>query len=95
MGLVAKCHHYSAETELFYGGVPTCPKCAQALAEKQKADTRKPATNESAIRTLDEINRNLTAARDAYQQAGLATERYEKALKEFIDFRPPSRGAAS
>jgi hypothetical protein len=124
---VAQCHNCSTETELFYGGVPTCPKCALALGAKQEADTRKPATNESATRTLDEINRNLTAARDAYrkaqaarfkaeeiarhlspghpdgtqalrsanQQVALAAERYEKALREFIDFRPPSHRTAS
>jgi hypothetical protein len=115
------------ETELFFGGVPTCPKCAQALDERLEADVRKPASEESVWRSLAEVNRNLTAARDAYrnahaarlkaedlvkylspghldgtqalrnanQQLALASERYEKALRVFIDFRPPSCGAAN
>jgi hypothetical protein len=35
------------------------------------------------------------ALRNANQELALATERYEKALREFIDYRPPARGAAS
>jgi hypothetical protein len=123
---VAKCHNCGTDTELFYGGVPTCPKCAQTLDERLEGDARKPVTPDAASRSLAEVNRNLTAARDAYrkahaaclkaedvakhlspghpdgtqalrnadQQLALASKRYEKALREFIDFRPPSRGAA-
>jgi hypothetical protein len=124
---MAKCHHCGTETELVYGGVSTCPSCAKALDEKKEADMRKPATQEPRSRTLSEVNRNLTAARDAYrkaraarlkaedtakhlspghpdgtqalrnanQQVASASERYEKALREFIDFRPSSQGAVS
>jgi hypothetical protein len=120
---MAKCHSCGTETELLYRGVSTCPKCEQAL----EAHTRKAASQESASRTLAEVNRNMMTARDAYrkaqaarhkaenmakhlahghpdgtqalrsanQEVALATERYEKALREFIDYRPPDRGAAS
>jgi hypothetical protein len=33
------------------------------------------------------------ALRNANQELALASERYEKALRAFIDFRPPFRGA--
>jgi hypothetical protein len=124
---VAKCHKCGTDTELFYGGVPACPKCAQALDERLEAGTRKPASQEPVWRSLAEVNRNLTAARDAYrkahaarlkaedltkhlspghpdgtqalhnanQQLAMASERYEKALRVFIDFRPPSSGVAA
>jgi hypothetical protein len=124
---MAKCHSCGAETELLYGGVSTCPKCAQALDRKEEAHTRKAASQEPASRTLAEVNRNMMAARDAYrkaqaarfkaedmarhlspghpdgtqalhnanQQAASATERYERALREFIDYRPSAREAAS
>ena len=120
-----KCHYCGTESELFYAGIPACPECAQALDQRQATDTRKPASQEPPRLTLDEVNANLTAARDAYrkahaarfkaedlvkhlspghpdgtqvlrnanQQVASATERYEKALREFMDFPPPSRGA--
>jgi predicted amidophosphoribosyltransferase len=123
---VAKCHNCGTDTELFYGGVPTCPKCAQPFDERLEADARKPISPEAAWRSLAEVNRNLTAAREAYrkahaarlkaedvakhlspghpdgtqalrsanQQVALASERYDKALRDFIDFRPASRGTA-
>jgi hypothetical protein len=35
------------------------------------------------------------ALHNANQQVALAAERYGKAVMEFIDYRPPSRGVAS
>jgi hypothetical protein len=80
--VMAQCAYCKAETELFYGGVPTCLKCSEGHRIKPKSST---AAQEIRTILLQELQR-------ATKRNGEAIREFEAVIDQFPSGLPHPDG---